>query len=228
MACLLPLAPAHAERVAPGDEPPFVTMYKQLAVKILRANVDDTLFIGTGFAWVRDGRALAITNFHVAQMSLPAQPGSQGLRVGFGGSVAWHTATGWLGVPGSDLAMIETDVVSPLAHPYELGTAELNEEVYSISYDQGDFQQAAPVVYKGRVMGVVGALFPSSQLLLRPPVPPDAVKVYVVDGSDCVPGASGSMMLNSRGQVFAYNAGRIPNGYCIAVGIEEVLRALAR
>jgi hypothetical protein len=220
--------PAHAERLSVDLEPGFIQTYRALAVKILRGDAGDTQFIGTGFAWVQSGRVLTVTNFHVAQKGLQASSGTVGLQVGFAAPVNWHAATRVLGVPGADLAIIETDVVAPQARPYQLGVAELNEEVYSISYDQGDFQQASPVVYKGRVMGIVGALFPSSELLIKPPVPPDAVRVYVVDGSDCVPGASGSMMLNSRGQVFAYNAGRIDNGYCIAVGIEEVLRALAR
>lgn len=227
---LLFAAAAHAERLAPADQPGFLQMPKQLAVKILRgATVDGggAQFIGSGFAWVRQGKAYAITNFHVAQKGLGAE-GPGGLYVGYPGPVHWHAASHTLGVPGADLAVIETVVESPLANPFTLGTAALGETVYSISYDEQDYQQAEPLVHRGTVVGVVRALFPSSVLLIRPPVPPDAVKVYVVDGSDCLHGASGSMMLNSRGELFAINAGRIDGGLCIAVAAEEMERALAR
>jgi len=65
-------------------------------------------------------------------------------------------------------------------------------------------------------------------LVPRPPFPPDAVGVYVIDGSDCEHGASGSMLLNSRGELVAVNAGRIQQGLCIAVDIDEVVRLLRR
>jgi len=219
---------AHAERLAPADEPALVQVPKQLALKILRGGGEGTQFIGSGFAWVVKGKAYAITNFHVAEKGLPAEPAPGGLYVGYPGPVHWHAARHMLGVPGADLAVIETAVESPLANPLAVGAAALGETVYSISYDERDYQQAAPLVHRGTVVGVVRALFPSSILLIRPPVPPDAVKVYVVDGSDCLHGASGSMLLNSRGELFAINAGRIEGGLCIAVAAEEMQRALAR
>jgi len=231
LSLLLCAGPARAERLAPADEPAFLQTPKQLALKILRGTGEGTQFIGSGFAWVSKGKAYAITNFHVAEKGLGAGLGDGapgGLYVAYPGPVHWHVASRMLGVPGADLAVIETAVESPLANPFTLGTAALGETVYSISYDEQDYQQAAPLVYRGTVVGVVGALFPSSILLVRPPVPPDAVKVYVVDGSDCLHGASGSMLLNSRGELFAINAGRIDGGLCIAVAAEEMERALAR
>jgi len=225
---LLLAAPARAERLVAADEPDFVQTPKQLAVKILRGSGPGTQFIGSGFAWVSGGRAYAITNFHVASKGLPAEPAPSGLYVGFAAPVHWHAASRMLGVPGADLAVIETDVVTPNESPYTLGEAAGGEAVYSISYDQEAFQQASPMVFKGTVIAIVGALFPSSILSLTRPYPPDAVKAYIIDGSDCVYGASGSMLLNNKGELIAYNAGRLESGLCVAVAIDEVTRALAR
>jgi hypothetical protein len=177
---------------------------------------------------VSQGRAFAITNSHVAARGLPAEPAPGGLYVGFAAPVDLHAASRTLFVQGADLAIIETDVVAPNENPYTLGAAGLGETVYSISYDQEEFQQASPVVFKGTVVGIVGALYPSSTLIIAPPVPPDAVKAYVIEGSNCIFGASGGMLLNSRGELIAYNTGTIGNGLCIAVSIGEVVRALSR
>ena len=229
LACLLLLAaPAHAERVAPADEPAFVQTLKQLSVKILRGSGPGTQFVGSGFTWVSRGRAMAITNYHVAALGLAEGPGPQGLHVGYAAPVNWHAATHTLAVPGADLAIIETDVVAPQDNPYTLGVAAEGDTVYSISYDQDEFQQASPVVYKGTVKAIVPLLFPSSVLLLDPPFPPDVVKAYLMQGSDCVYGASGGMVLNAKGELVAYNAGTIGNGFCVAVAIQEATRALAR
>ena len=223
-------APAQAARLAVEDEPAFLQIPKQLAVKILRGPPPTANFIGTGFTWVSRGRAYAVTNFHVAQKGLAAEPLPGGLHVGFPAPVDWHPSTHMLGVPAADLAIIATDVVTPQAqeNPYTLGKAKMGEAVYSISYDQEAFAQAAPMVFKGEVVGMAGGFFPSSTLQIKPPMPPDAVQVYIIDGSDCVYGASGSMLLNSKGELFAYNAGRLDNGLCVAVAIEEVTRALER
>ncbi len=225
---ILVAAPAHAERLAAADEPDFVQLPKQLAVKILRGNGPGTQFIGSGFAWVSRGKAYAVTNFHVATKGLAVEPAPGGLFVGFAAPVNWHAASSTLGLPGADLAIVETDVVTDHGNPYILGTAAVDETVYSISYDQEEFQQAAPVVFRGRVVGIVGVVYPASVLAIVPPVPPDAVKAYIVEGSNCIFGASGGMLLNSRGEVVAYNTGTIGEGLCVAVAIDEVVRAFAR
>jgi len=228
-ACLLAAAPAHAERMAAADEPPFIQTARQLAVKIVRGGGGPTVqFVGTGFAFVYQGKALAVTNYHVAALGLLPEPPAGGLHVGYAEPVSYHAANSVLAVPAADLAIIETEVVSPQAQPYPTGIAALGGTVYSVSFDQEAFQQASPLVFKGQVVGIVRALFPSSVLLVKPPAPPDAVKAYVIDGSDCVYGASGSMILNDSGELIAYNAGTIGNGLCIAVAIEEMVRALAR
>jgi len=219
---------AHAERVAPADEPAFVQTLKQLSVKILRGSGPGTQFVGSGFAWVSRGRAMVITNYHVAAIGLADGPAPRGLHVGYAAPVNWHAATHTLAVPGADLAVIETDVVAPQDNPYTLGVAAEGDTVYSISYDQDEFRQASPVVYKGTVKAIVPVLFPSSVLLLDPPFPPDVVKAYLMQGSDCVYGASGGMVLNAKGELVAYNAGTIGNGFCVAVAIQEATRALAR
>ncbi|MDB5804868.1 MAG: hypothetical protein JWN73_2190 [Betaproteobacteria bacterium] len=228
-ACLLAAVPAYAGPVAPADEPPFIHTARQLAVKIVRGGGGPTAeFVGTGFAFVHQGKALAITNYHVAALGLLPLPPAGGLHVGYVDPVSYHAASSVLAVPAADLAIIETEVVSPQAQPYPLGIAALGGIVYSVSFDQEAFQQASPLVFKGRVVGIVRALFPSSTLLIKPPAPPDAVKTYVIDGSDCVYGASGSMILNDAGELIGYNVGTIGNGLCIAVSIEEMARALAR
>lgn len=229
-ACLLLCAaPARAERLAAADEPPFAAFYKQLAVKILRGNTAGTQFIGSGFTWVVEGRAFAVTNFHVAQKGLGAEPAPGGLYVGFAGPMQWQPASHMLGVSEADLAVLETAAQAPVAdNPYTLGVATLGETVYSISYDQGAFQQAAPVVYQGSVAAITMVHYPTSVLAIKPPYPPDAVPAYVIDGSNCIYGASGGMLLNSRGELVAYNTGTIGNGLCIAVAIDAVTRALAR
>lgn len=221
-------APAHAERVALQDEPAFVQGYKQLAVKMVRGNQEGAQFIGSGFAWVHEGRAFAITNFHVAERGLASEPAPGGLYVAFPAPVNWHAATHMRGVPEADIAVVETGVQTPQVNPYKLGVAGIGEAVYSIGFDENAYNQAAPVVFKGKVLGVAGALFPSSVLVVKPPFPPDAVGVYVIDGSDCEHGASGSMLLNSRGELVAVNAGRIQGGLCIAVDIDEAVRLLKR
>jgi hypothetical protein len=221
-------APARAERVAPGEEPAFVQLYKQLAVKLVRGNREGALFLGSGFAWVHEGRAFAITNFHVAERGLGSEPAPGGLYVAFPEPANWHAATHLRAVPEADIALIETDVQAPRANPYTLGVAGIGEAVYSIGFDESIYNQPAPVVFKGKVLGVAGALFPRSVVVARPPFPPDAVGVYVIDGSDCAHGASGSMLLNSRGELVAVNAGRIEGGLCIAVDIDEVVRLLRR
>jgi S1-C subfamily serine protease len=225
---LLCAMPAHAERVAPQDEPAFVQTYKQLAIKMVRGNQEGAQFIGSGFAWVHEGRAFAVTNFHVAEHGLGAEPAPSGLYVAFPAPVHWRAATHLRGVPEADIAVVETSVEAPQANPYTLGVAGIGEAVYSIGYDEKAYIQDAPVVFKGRVLGVAGALFPRSVLVTKPPFPPDAVGVYVIDGSDCEHGASGSMLLNSRGELVAVNAGRIQGGLCVAVDIDEVVRLLRR
>ena len=230
LACFALLAaPVRAAPLAAADEPPFIPFYKQLAVKILRGNTEGTRFIGSGFTWVVQGRAFVVTNFHVAQLGLGGDPAPGGLYVGFAASPQWWPARHMLGVSEADLAVIETEVVAPVAeNPYKLGEAGLGDVVYSISYDQEAFQQAAPVVYKGSVVGLTKVHYPTSVLAVKPPYPPDAVFAYVIEGSDCIWGASGGMLLNARGELIAYNTGTIGNGLCIAVGIDEVTRALAR
>lgn len=228
LSCLLVCRPAHAGRLAPENEPGFIQIYKQLAVKILRGGPPAAQFVGTGFAFPLEGKALALTNAHVVGLGLGETPAPGGLNVGYAGGAGWHPATRMYALPQADLAVIETDVMAPGERPFPLGRAALRDTVYSVSFDAEGFQQAQPVVYQGRVVGIVRALFPDAHLLVRPPVPPDAVKVYVIDGSDCVPGASGSMLLNAEGELVAVNAGRIPGGYCIAVAVEEVVRLLSR
>lgn len=228
IACLL-FVPAQAAPLAAADEPSFIPFYKQLAVKVLRGNTEGTRFIGSGFTWVVKGRAFVVTNFHVAQLGLGAEPAPGGLYVGFAASPQWWVARHMLGVSEADLAVIETEVVAPVAdNPYKLGAAGLGDVVYSISYDQEAFQQKEPVVYKGSVVGLAMVHYPTSVLAIKPPYPPDAVFAYVIDGSDCIWGASGGMLLNAKGELIAYNTGTIGNGLCIAVGIDEVTRALAR
>ncbi len=227
--CLLLLAsPARAERLAAADEPDFIQVPKQLAVKILRGNTTGAQFIGSGFVWVSHGHAFAITNSHVAILGLPPEPAPGGLFVGFAEPVGNHAASATWIVQGADLAILETDVVTDNSNPYAFGNAALDETVYSISYDQEEFQQASPVVFKGKVVGIVGVLYPTSVLIIKPPVPPDAVKAYVIEGSNCIYGASGGMVLNGKGEVVAYNTGTIGSGLCIAVSIDEVTRALSR
>ncbi|HEY4372226.1 MAG TPA: serine protease [Burkholderiales bacterium] len=225
---LLACPRAHAERVAPADEPGFIQIYKQLAVKILSGGGPTANFVGTGFAFPLEGKALALTNAHVVALGLGEKATPGGLNVAYAGSVGWHAAVSVLSMPQMDLAVIETDVTAPQARPFPLGRASLSDTVYSISFDQEEFQQAQPVVFKGAVVGIMPVLFPSSVLLTRPPIPPDAVKAYVIDGSDCIYGASGSMVLNARGELIAVNAGRIEGGLCIAVAAQEVVRLLSR
>jgi hypothetical protein len=133
-----------------------------------------------------------------------------------------------VGLPNADLALIETRVQVPQRNPYALGMALPGEEVWSISYDEQAYEQAEPLINKGRVVAFSGMLYPQSILVLKAPVPPDAVAAYVIDGSDCLHGASGSMVLNGKGELIAVNAGRLENGLCIAVAIEELEKALAR
>ena len=225
---MLAAAPAHAERLEVADEPDFVQVPKQLAVKMLRGTDQGMQFLASGFAWVSNGKVFAVTNFHVAAAGLAAEPPPGGLYVGFASPVYWHGASRTLGVQGADLAIIETDVVSERENPYALGTAALNETVYSISYDRDEQQKASPVVFSGKVVGIVAVLYPASVLVIKPPVPPDAVRAYVIEGSNCISGSSGGMLLNSKGEVVGYNTGTIGNGLCVAVPISEVERAFAR
>ena len=228
-ALALLLSPAaRAERIELEAAPPFVQTFKQLAVRILRGGGEGTQFVGSGFAWVREGKVLVITNAHVAQLGLAPEPPRGGLHVGFAGPLGWHAATTVRNLPEADLAVIETPVTAPQGNPYALGIAHLGEEIYSISFSEREFQQDTPVIHKGRVIAVTGALFPKSILVPKPPFPPDAVAVYLIEGTNCLPGTSGSMMLNSRGQLVAYHAGAIEGGLCVAVAIDELERFLAR
>lgn len=225
---LLLSSPARAERLEPADEPDFVQVPKQLAVKILRGTELGMQFVGSGFAWVSGGKAFAVTNLHVAAAALPVEPPPGGLHVGFAAPVHVHGASRTLGVQAADLAIIETDVVSPRENPYTLGTAALDETVYSISYDRDELQKTSPAVYRGKVVGIVAVLYPASVLVVTPPVPPDAVRAYVIEGTDCISGSSGGMVVGSRGEVVGYNTGTIGGGLCVVVPIEEVVRAFAR
>lgn len=223
------LAPqaARAEPVAPSDEPAFIAPAKQFAVKILRGEVPVGDFLGSGFAWMSRGRALAVTNLHVAQRGVAAgAPGA--LLVGFAAPVLWRPAVKVLGLPGSDLAVIETNVEAPQGTPYALGTVGPGEVVYSVGYDEKVFGGEAPVVHRGRVVGAGGVMLGSQYHAVRPPYPPDAVQAYFVEDANCRPGASGSMILNSKGELVGYLQGGIEGGICVVLPIAELQRALAR
>lgn len=184
-------------------------------------------FKGSGFAFVRKHRVLAVTNQHTVRRIHDQYGENASILVWFQEPVRMHPATVLAIDKVNDLAILATGVTADEDDPVEKTGVTIGAKVYVTGYSDEHARQENPVISTGSVVSSGPYIVEKDMFVTSGTYPGPSALAYIISGAVCPSGASGSLVLDESGRMLGYIKGRLDSGECVAIALHKALQIIA-